>query len=388
MGMMVGVMGISAAPALDIRKTNGVYDIVDGDQVVGTFWNPKTGGSDVKFTAGKGVKPELFWSADGRYLAANGGTATNGQVFLYETGGGTDWTPVASGGLSDEQLAPLQKIGDWTASGTEALRWQADGTLLMRIWAEGSTKGNGEPPSASVWATFKMEGAKAEAVAVSAEEPAAEPDAATRRLDPAQLVGEHKYMGRNPNGAAYEGTVTIRAKGGLLLFQWTIGDTVTHGTGLLEDMTVGVALENGLAIYQAVPQAEGISLIGLWKTQGAKTASEETILVGNADSTNAKFEVRDVDGAYDFRREGPGEATVNGMVKISGREVVKAFEFQSDDGNFDGEGLALGDGLAVITPDGLAVYAIEPEANGQERFAGESVNAKGQVAKETLVPDK
>jgi hypothetical protein len=398
--MLVGLAEISAAGALDIRKTDGVYEIVEEGKVLGTFWNPKTDGSDVKFTADKGAPPQFFWSEGHQYLAANGGTAKNRQVYLYEIGDGSNWTPVVPGQLSDGQLAPLNAIGDdWAASGTEAVRWEQDNTLLMRVWAVAPAKGDDKPKTASIWASLKMDGAKSKVVGVSTEEPMAPEvaakappgdaektaaDTSTRRLDPERLAGEHKCVGRNPDGSEYEGTVVIRVKGGLLLFQWTIGDSVTHGTGLLEDMTVGVGLESGLAIYQAFPQADGISLIGLWKTEGAKKTNEETILIGNADMMSAKIEVRPMNGEYDFRRELPDDAPMEGSVKISGGDVAKKFEFQFADGNFDGEGLALGDGLAVITPDGLAVYAIAVDGGGKEHFAGEFVNAKSELMRETL----
>jgi hypothetical protein len=405
----VGLVAVSQAGAVEIEESDGVYRIVDDGEVIGTFWNPETGESDVKFVADKGDEPAILWSADRKYLAANGGPADNRTVFLYEIGDGKNWTPVAPPGLSDEQLAPLQVIKKWTGSGTEAVRWDEDGTLLLHIWAQGA---GGK--RASIWANLELDGAEAKVVGTSTEEPmapadaaealkgmpemkappgdseaAAEDDAAAApRLAPEQIGGEHPCTGRNADGSEYEGKVVIRAKDGLLLFQWTVGETVTHGTGLIADMTVGVALENGVAIYQAVPQADGISLIGLWKTQGAEKPTEETIFVGNADTTNAEFAVRDIDGEWDFTRELPDDEPMTGGVTISGGDVVKKLEFLFPDGNMDGEGLLLGDGLAVITSDGLSVFAITADADGAEFFAGESVNADGKVLTETLKPAK
>jgi hypothetical protein len=416
-GIIVGLAGISATAAVDIKEANGSYLIVNEGEVTGTFWNTKTGESDVKFSAGKGVKPEFFWSEGHEYLAANGGTAENGQVFIYEIGDGTNWTPVAPPNLTDKQLAPLFAIGDdWAATGTEAVRWQQDGTLLLRVWAASRATGDEESKTASIWADLKMDAAKSEVVGTSTEEPMtpeaaakataenlqepaeeteaeetrseeAEAEPAGPRLEAEKLAGEHTVVGRNADGAEYKGTVTIRVKGGLLLFEWKIGDTTTHGTGLLEDMTVGVGLEDGLAIYQAVPQAEGISLIGLWKTEDGKTTLEETILVGNADSTEAKFEVRKVNGDYVFHRELKDEI-VKGAAAISGGDIVKKVDWNLPSHTMYGIGLLLGDGLAVITPEGLAVYAIVADDDGKEYFAGESLNAAGAVVQETLKPIK
>jgi hypothetical protein len=419
-GVMVALAVVSAQAGVEIRKDGGIYEIVNDGEPAGVFWNPKTAASDVKFVAMKGEEPKIFWNKSHRYLAANGGTARDRQLYLYLVDG-KDWSSVETKSLSAGQLAPLKAIGKWEASGTEAVRWVRATTLLMRVWAKGT---NGK--TASILAVLEIDGDKAEVAETSAEEPAGEttaeettePDAtaearaeepvesedassaaierkrrdadepaarsSTATIKAAQLVGEHPYTGKNPDGSAYRGTVAIRAKGGLLLFQWKVGDSATHGTGLLEGSTVGVALESGVAIYQAVPNNGGISLIGLWKTENGKEAADEVIFIGEAEQTDGKFAIRDIDGEWDFRREAGDDEAITGTVKISGGDVVKKLRWQLPSGRMAGEGLLLADGLAVITEEGLAVYSIT--GGRKERFAGRSVNGKSQIFEETLTP--
>lgn len=205
-------------------------------------------------------------------------------------------------------------------------------------------------------------------------------------FDPASLEGRHEVSGRNPDGSPYQGEVTVRVKDRLVLMQWKVGERETFGTGVVEGMTLGVALQGGVAIYGAVPQAEGMSLVGLWSQEGSGAASEETILVGNADVTDAQFEVGAFNGTYNALRETADGSQDEERMIIAGEDIVKTLTVGSGERVQKAEGLALGDGLAAITPDGLMVLNLRGGDEGRKDLSGVMVLGDGSVSSVSLVP--
>ncbi|CAN5567311.1 hypothetical protein BH09VER1_BH09VER1_30850 [soil metagenome] len=208
------------------------------------------------------------------------------------------------------------------------------------------------------------------------------PANANQGTDSSALEGEHRCRGRNPDGTNYQGLVTIRVKDGLFLMEWDINGKKSYGTGLLQGTTLGVGLDDGTAIYKVVPQPQGISLIGLWAVEGAKEACHETILLGDADQTTAKFPAPGINGVYravTLNADGTKEET---PFSISGKDTLKYVKLK--DGT-KAEGLQLGDGLAVITPTGLAVFQIGQNQNGNQILSGRSFDQTA-VREVTLVP--
>ena len=205
-------------------------------------------------------------------------------------------------------------------------------------------------------------------------------------FDVASLEGAHAVSGRNPDGSAYQGEVTVRVNDGLVLMQWKIGEKEMSGTGVVVGMTLGVALPGGVAVYGAVPQAEGLSLVGRWSREGSGEAGEETILAGNAEVTGAQFKVKDFNGTYTARLAladgSPGEE----RMVIAGEDVVKTLSVGSGERVQKAEGLALGGGLAAITPDGLMVLNLRGGAEGERKLSGLTVPGDGSVSEVSLVP--
>jgi len=234
-----------------------------------------------------------------------------------------------------------------------------------------------------------MDGNKAKPVSVSDSEPQKEtadnPDG--KRLDPKQLAGSHVCKGTNPDGSKYEGNITVRCKNGLLLMEWEIAGKKSHGTGLLEGMTLGVALDDGLAIYRVFPQDEGFSLIGRWATEGSQDACNEILLIGNADMTKAKIPVSKFNGNYTWRRESSGDSEDEGTASISGGDASKSIRWALGKKTVPGQGLALGEGLAVIRPDGLAVYQLLKDKKNQPYLAGHSLRKPATICSESLTPE-
>lgn len=202
---------------------------------------------------------------------------------------------------------------------------------------------------------------------------------------PSRFVGTHQVSGRNPDGTKYHGTVEIREKNGLLLLQWKIGKQISYGTGMLVGMTLGVALENGLAIYKVVGQSEGQSLIGFWSPEGSSSVNEEAILIGNADMMDAKFPVEKINGKYQSLRE-VKEGQIEGKLTISGGDVAKKILWNIDGKTSKCQGLALSDGLALISPEGLSVFEKRTDAKGGISLEGLSLTGKGTISQEALIP--
>ena len=205
-------------------------------------------------------------------------------------------------------------------------------------------------------------------------------------VDVASLEGTHAVSGRNPDGSAYEGEVTVRAKDGLVLMQWKIGEREMFGTGVVVGMTLGVALQGGVAVYGAVPQADGLSLVGLRSSEGSGEASEETIFVGNADVTDAQFEVGAFNGTYTALREKTDGSQHEERMLIAGEDMVKTLTVGSGARVQKAEGLALGEGLAAITPHGLMVLNLRGGDEGRKDLSGVTVLGDGSVSAVSLVP--
>jgi hypothetical protein len=205
-------------------------------------------------------------------------------------------------------------------------------------------------------------------------------------FDVASLEGTHAVSGRNPDGSAYKGEVTVRIKDALVLMQWKTGERETFGTGVVVGMTLGVALQGGVAIYGAVPQADGMSLVGLWSKEGAGEASEETIFVRNADVTDAQFEVGAFNGTYTALREKADGSQHEERMVIAGEDIVKTLTVGSGERVQKAEGLALDEGLAAITPDGLMVLNLRGGDEGRKDLSGVLVLGDGSVSAVSLVP--
>jgi hypothetical protein len=267
--------------------------------------------------------------------------------------------------------------------------------LLVHYWADSRIESDDEPQKhAELWAEIQVDGDTATIAGIDAKEPTPDdgPHVATAvpaqqsepLIDPATLAGTHECRGRNPDGSTYQGTVEIRVKRGLLLLEWTIGSSKSHGAGLVEGMCLGVALDNGVAIYQIVPQAEGKSLVGLWAAEGAKTATEETILIGNADIQTAQFPVEKTNGAYRLLRESGDDSQDEAKIRILGSDTRKAL--RTGDGKLFGVGLQLGDGLAFVTKDGFSLQLWQKDDQGKPYFGGHFVDGKGRISQESLIP--
>jgi hypothetical protein len=185
--------------------------------------------------------------------------------------------------------------------------------------------------------------------------------------------------GKNLDGSTYKGTVKIRVANGLVGLEWKIGSSVSHGRGILVGQTLGVALDDGIAIYRIIGQAEGQSLIGFWSGAGSPVTNPEAILIGNADMTQANLPAEQINGKYTSLRE-VDDGQVEGSVKISGGEIAKTALWKIGNKSSKCQGLALSDGLAILTPSGLSVFTKRGDS-----LEGQSMTQKGKICQESLI---
>lgn len=418
LGLTLGSLFLAVASihaALDIVPKDGdetflVLKNTDTGEVLGTFWhrseNDEGDAGDYGFESS--AVPTFLWSPDRTYVAVTGGSSRYQAATLYRVAADS-LKPVEIPPLPPEPAAEIDAI-DPAASGTDLVRWQLDGTLLLKFWAEGIVTSDTETPKeAEVWADVEVSGDTAKISGWSLAEPSTPPEGmfpnpappagetlATQRaaasepapvadegFSPDRLVGIHPVSGKNPDGSDYSGKVEIRVVNGVVGLEWTIGDNVSHGQGLLVGQTLGVALDDGLAIYRIVGQAEGQSLVGVWAGAGAKAPNPETILVGNADITHVDFPAEALDGRYTAIRDVAG-GPERSAVTISGGDNLKKVLWKGDGKATTHQGLALGDGLAILTPAGLSVFEKNTDSGGYVSLPGRALSHDGETENETL----
>lgn len=397
--------------ALDIVQKNGAGTIyllknTDTGMVLGTFWDRQNEKSDYGFESS--IVPDFVWSADRSYVAVTAGASRSRAVSLYRVTENS-LKPIEVPQLSADQAAEIDAIDDVSASGTDAVRWTPNGELLLRFWAAPRvTSDTEESKDVSVWADVEVTGDKARIVGTSTMEPStppaemfpnpappagetlasqeAEAAAEDEGFSPERLVGVHPVSGTNPDGSSYQGTAEIRVVNGVVGIEWKIGKTVSHGQGLLVGQTLGVALDDGLAIYQLFGQAEGQSLIGIWSSAGSSKTNHEAILIGNADMTQATIDPVPINGKYRSLREF-AHVQVESLVTISGGDQAKTVRWTDSEGQTTKrQGLALGDGFAVLTPVGLSVCFKGSDASASESLVGMALLKDGTSDSESLHP--
>ena len=190
--VLLAIVLAAAAPAfaaLDIvkSKSNWVVKDTSSGRVVGTFWSPNDGGSDFGYESS--IVPDFLWSPGHDYVAVTGGASRSRAVSLYKVVGNT-LKEIAVPQLDDQQAAPLNEITDPVADGTDAVRWQSDGTLLLHCWsAQRVTSDTGVQKQANVWADLEVNGGQAKIVGTSALEPSS-PSSQSLPPNPAPPAGE------------------------------------------------------------------------------------------------------------------------------------------------------------------------------------------------------
>jgi hypothetical protein len=185
---------LPASAVLDIVADNAegkepVYVLQDTStgENYGTFWDRANDTSDFGFESS--IVPDFVWSKDRDYVAVTAGASRSRTVSIYKVVG-SSLEEVSVPQLNDEQAAPLSDISNPAAEGMDAIRWQPDGTLLVRFWSvDRVADDSAEQKEANVWADIEIDGNRAITVGTSTAEPSA-PSEPSLTANPAPPAGE------------------------------------------------------------------------------------------------------------------------------------------------------------------------------------------------------
>ncbi len=150
------------------------YYIVDNgnpNRAIGLLWDEKARESEYAYSAEGDVTPEFFWSPDRAYLAVNGGSVHDRQVFLYRVSK-RDLDTVTIQPMTKRQMAAIEKLRDHiVADGIEAVGWTADRSLELRIWASSVDSLHADSGPVDLSANLDVDALLAKVTSVSERKP-------------------------------------------------------------------------------------------------------------------------------------------------------------------------------------------------------------------------
>jgi len=369
------------------------YYIVDNgnpNRAIGLLWDEKTRESEYGYFAEGEVAPEFFWSPDRAYLAVNGGSPHDRQVFIYRVSK-RDIDSVTIQPMTKRQTAAIEKLrGSIVADGIEAVGWTGDRSLELRIWASSLDPLHSDSAPVDFSANLEVDALLAKVTSVSERKPEAGDEKGESRsvpLDAASLEGEFACSGIDPaDGRVYEGTVRISAAGNVVTMEWSRDGGTSRGRGLLIGTTLGVSRDGGgLALYQIVPQAEGKTLVGVWTSESADRAGTETIRIGSPDQPSSRFSATRINGNYVGTLQGQPGVNISAKVAVTGDETLKSVKVTTDGTVVQGRGLLLANGFATAISGGVGVFQVEGEGKDL-RFDGRFIDRSGNTRPASLAP--
>jgi hypothetical protein len=130
-------------------------------------------------------------------------------------------------------------------------------------------------------------------------------------------------------------------------------------------------------------KADGISLVGLWSSAGSTSANPVTILIGNPDITSLDLSPTKATGQYLPLRESD-DGQIKSNVVITGKDIVRKISWSTGKKKTPCLALAHSSGLAILTPEGLAVHQEEQDDQGEAWFPGALLSAKGKRLSQSL----
>lgn len=371
------------------------YYIVDNgnpNRAIGLLWDEKTRESEYGYFAEGDVAPEFFWSPDRAYLAVNGGSPHDRQVFIYRVSK-RDIDAVTIQPMTKRQTAAIEKLrSSIVADGIEAVGWTGDRSLELRIWASSLDPLHSDSAPVDFSANLEVDALLAKVTSVSERKPEAGDENGESRsvpLDAASLEGEFACSGIDPaDGRVYEGTVRISAVSNVVTMEWSRDGGISRGRGLLIGTTLGVSRDGGgLALYQVIPQAEGKMLVGVWTSESADRAGTETIRIGSPDLPGPRFAAPRINGNYVGTLQGQPGVNVSAQVAVSGDDALKSVSVSTDGTVILGRGLLLANSFATTVSGGIGVFQIEGEGRDL-RLDGRFIDRSGNTRPASLAPAK
>jgi hypothetical protein len=173
------VLAAPAFAALEIVQADPANDMspyvvqqTGGGRVLGTFWNPETDASDFGFSSG--APPEFFWSADRTCVAVNSRDNNGrwGEVYLYRVAADTlKRVPIPTPPKQAEAELEAVRARDLACDITSAVRWRADGTLLLKYEVASRETQDVPQQIVNLWTEVEVRGDTAVAFGWSKAEP-------------------------------------------------------------------------------------------------------------------------------------------------------------------------------------------------------------------------
>jgi hypothetical protein len=167
----------------------------------------------------------------------------------------------------------------------------------------------------------------------------------------ADIAGTYAVTGTNPDGSAYQGSLTVTARGDVYQFSWATGQNY-EGVGVVSGRAVAVGwggAECGAVLYR--PGSDG-TLSGRWALYENESAGTETARHSDGGSGLA--------GAYTVEGSNPDGTAYSGTLTISPAGESYRLQWESG-GTYVGQGIAVDDlfGTSYGTENcGVAVYHI------------------------------
>lgn len=176
-------------------------------------------------------------------------------------------------------------------------------------------------------------------------------------------AGSYRITGRNQNGSAYNGTLTITARGPVYHLAWQAGENY-EGTGIAQGNSLAAGWGGStctVASYHAQPDG---SLDGQWTTIGENQAQ----VIGTERAVRSSGAAGgDIAGAYTVTGRSPNGTQYRGGLTITRRGAVYQFSWNIGRA-YEGVGIRQGNTIAVgwgAEKCGVANYQIG--ANGTLR---------------------
>jgi hypothetical protein len=174
---------------------------------------------------------------------------------------------------------------------------------------------------------------------------------------PANIGGQYRVVGTNPNGDRYSGSLEVSAHGNVYEFRWNAGRQY-NGIGVKNGRVVAVAFANGTdgsgcGVINYKIMTDG-TLDGIWGNWGIDSSGTE----------KAKHvSGRGIEGNYTATGTNPGGTVY--QANISVRAAGRLYKFAWSN-NSEGFGIRLGDNIAVGFGGeqcGFVAYQLMPDGS-------------------------
>ena len=174
---------------------------------------------------------------------------------------------------------------------------------------------------------------------------------------PANVGGQYKVVGTNPNGDRYSGSLEVLAHGNVYEFKWNAGRQY-NGIGVKNGKTVAVAFANGTdgsgcGVVNYKIMSDG-TLDGIWGNWGIDASGTEKAMHVSG---------RGIEGNYTATGTNPSGTPY--QANISVRAAGRSYKFVWSN-NSEGFGIRLGDNIAVGFGGehcGFVAYQLMPDGS-------------------------